>query len=186
MLCLCGSLFTYIVSIMKENFILSRGEELSFSFKSDSYFFKYNKKLINLGDWSRDIYLPVSIFSSSPLSALEVIVKYLKEEVGLSYREIGILINRNERTVWSVYRNSKKKMSKRFFVSYSRFYIPIAILRDRSLGVLEAITEYMKDELQLRYCRIASLLNRDDRTIWTVYKRAKKKRKNGRSRLQYL
>lgn len=54
--------------------------------------------------------------------------------------------------------------------------IPISVLRDRSLKPLEAIVEYLKDIQGLTYHEIAELLNRDDRTIWTVYNRAKKKR----------
>lgn len=57
--------------------------------------------------------------------------------------------------------------------------IPSMIFRDRNVKVLEAMVEYMKDELGLTYHDIAKLLNRDDRTIWTVYSRAKKKRKAG-------
>jgi len=55
--------------------------------------------------------------------------------------------------------------------------IPTLIFKDRSISVLEAMVEYLKDEKQLSYHEIAILLNRDDRTIWTCYSRAKKKRK---------
>jgi len=55
--------------------------------------------------------------------------------------------------------------------------IPSIVLRDRSISVLEAIVEYLKDEKKLSYHEIAVLLNRDDRTIWTCYNRAKTKRK---------
>jgi len=54
--------------------------------------------------------------------------------------------------------------------------IPSFIFRDRSLSVLEAIVEYLKEQKQLTFHEIAVLLNRDDRTIWTVYTRGKKKR----------
>ena len=54
--------------------------------------------------------------------------------------------------------------------------IPIYIFRDRSLSVLEVMVEYLKDKLKLNYHEIAVLTNRDDRTIWTCYYRAKKKR----------
>ncbi|MFH1409546.1 MAG: sigma factor-like helix-turn-helix DNA-binding protein [Nanoarchaeota archaeon] len=54
--------------------------------------------------------------------------------------------------------------------------IPLAILRDRTVKVLESIVEYLKDVQGLTYHEIAELLNRDDRTIWTVYRRAKQKR----------
>ncbi|MCH8022673.1 MAG: hypothetical protein IH932_02890 [Thaumarchaeota archaeon] len=55
--------------------------------------------------------------------------------------------------------------------------IPTSIFRDRSLSVLEAIAEYLKEQEGMRYSEIAKLLNRDDRTIWTAYNRAKAKRK---------
>jgi len=55
--------------------------------------------------------------------------------------------------------------------------IPTFVFRDRSLSVLEVMTEYLKDVKKLSYHQIAVLLNRNDRTIWTVYRRAKLKRK---------
>jgi len=54
--------------------------------------------------------------------------------------------------------------------------IPSRILRDRTLSILEAIVEYLREERGLTFHQIAVLLNRDDRTIWTVYRRAKEKR----------
>lgn len=53
--------------------------------------------------------------------------------------------------------------------------IPIDILRDRDVSALEAIVRYLKEEQKLTYSQIAQLLNRDDRTVWTTYKRAAKK-----------
>ena len=54
--------------------------------------------------------------------------------------------------------------------------IPSDIFKDRSLSVLEIMVEYLKEQKGLSYHEIAVLLNRDDRTIWTVYNRGKKKR----------
>ena len=51
-----------------------------------------------------------------------------------------------------------------------------SIFRDRKLSILEVLVEYLKDKKELSYHEIAVLLNRDDRTIWTVYSRVKKKR----------
>ena len=59
----------------------------------------------------------------------------------------------------------------------SSLSIPTSIFRDRTLSVLEAIVEYLREHHHLNYHQIAKLLNRDDRTIWTVYRRAKQKRK---------
>ncbi len=61
--------------------------------------------------------------------------------------------------------------------------VPAYLFRDRRVAVLEALVEYLKDVKGLSYHEIAVLLNRDDRTIWTVYDRAKKKREY-RKRIQ--
>ncbi len=55
--------------------------------------------------------------------------------------------------------------------------IPTSVLRDRSISVLEAIVRYLKEKKGMSYHEIAVLLNRDDRTIWTVYNRTLKKSK---------
>ncbi|MEK6974686.1 MAG: hypothetical protein AABW41_05630 [Nanoarchaeota archaeon] len=58
--------------------------------------------------------------------------------------------------------------------------IPAHVLRDRKLSALESIIEYLKEIRKLNYHEISVLLNRDERNIWTMYNRAKKKRlKNG-------
>lgn len=62
-------------------------------------------------------------------------------------------------------------------VPSSHVLIPTSVFRDRTLKVLESLVEYLKESEGLTYHQIAKLLNRDDRTIWTVYQRAKKKRK---------
>lgn len=53
--------------------------------------------------------------------------------------------------------------------------IPSFVFRDRDLAALEALVVYLKDSQGMTYAQIAKLLNRDDRTIWTTYKRAKQK-----------
>jgi len=58
--------------------------------------------------------------------------------------------------------------------------MPSSIFRDRELSVLEAIVEFFKERKKMKYSEIARLLNRDDRTIWTAYKRAKEKREKKR------
>lgn len=55
--------------------------------------------------------------------------------------------------------------------------IPASIFADRKIGVLEITVKYLKENCTLNYSRIAKLLNRDDRTIWTAYHEAAKKHK---------
>ena len=54
--------------------------------------------------------------------------------------------------------------------------LPAHIFRDRNLAPLESISEYLKEVQGLSFHEIAFRLGRDDRTIWTCYDRAKKKR----------
>ncbi len=55
------------------------------------------------------------------------------------------------------------------------------IFKDRSLSVLESLVFYLKEVKKYSYHEIAVILNRDDRTIWTVHNRAIKKRKRNGS-----
>jgi len=53
--------------------------------------------------------IPVSIFQDTRLSVLEAIVVYLKDEVSLSNHQIAVLLKRDDRTIWTVYHNTKHK-----------------------------------------------------------------------------
>ena len=52
--------------------------------------------------------------------------------------------------------------------------IPLSIFKDKRLTVLESITIYLKEK-EMKFSEIAKLLERDQRNIWTIYSRAKKK-----------
>jgi len=56
-----------------------------------------------------NVSIPVSIFKEPRLSPFEAIVKYLKEGKKLTYHQIGILLNRDERNIWTVYNRARKK-----------------------------------------------------------------------------
>jgi hypothetical protein len=53
--------------------------------------------------------------------------------------------------------------------------VPINIFKDRKLSILERLSSYVKDNYELSYHQIALALGKNDRTIWTVVNRAKKK-----------
>lgn len=55
--------------------------------------------------------------------------------------------------------------------------IPLEILQDRTVSVLEAIVEFLKNK-GLSFHEIGILLNRDERNMWTIHSRALKKRLN--------
>ncbi len=125
---------------------------------------------------SEKIRIPVSVFDNGELSALETIVKYLKEELDLGYHKIALLLNRNDRTIWTTYNKALKKRKEKLTVKETRFFIPISIFKNRRLSVLEALVSYLKDEYKLSYHEISILINRDQRNVWTVYDRRRRKK----------
>ena len=58
---------------------------------------------------SSNFLIPSFIFHDERLSVLEAIAAYLKEKENLTYHEIGLILNRDERNVWTEYARSKKK-----------------------------------------------------------------------------
>jgi DNA-binding CsgD family transcriptional regulator len=52
--------------------------------------------------------------------------------------------------------------------------IPVCVFSGE-LSSLEATVKYLKEEKAKRYVEIARLLNRDQRTIWVTYSKARKK-----------
>jgi DNA-directed RNA polymerase specialized sigma24 family protein len=123
---------------------------------------------------TRDIRIPFSIFSEK-LSALETICKFLKENMRLNLHQIGQLLNRDDRTIWTTYTRACQKLSQPLSVAESVFSIPAKRFAQRTLSVLETLVCYLKEQHDLTYKEISALLHRDERTIWTVYQRVRKK-----------
>jgi len=136
---------------------------------------KYNispMDVVNLAQ--KQIMIPCTIFNKK-LSPLETDVKYLKENLDLTYAKIGDLLGRNRKTIWQAHKNATKKHPKIFKPEETEFNIPIDILKGE-LSVLEATVSYLKEQYSLSYHKIGELLQRNERTIWTVYSRALKKK----------
>lgn len=125
--------------------------------------------------------IPTTIFLDRTLKILEPVVEYLKESKGLSYHEIAVLLNRNDRTIWTAYSRAKKKRQPHLHAALPKqgepdaVFIPVSVIADRKLKVFEAIVSYLKETHNFTFHQIAVLLNRDDRTIWTINHRAQKK-----------
>ena len=60
----------------------------------------------------KEILIPSSIFLDRTLSVLEIMVEYLKEKKGLTYHEIAVFLNRDDRTIWTCYNRALKKRGK--------------------------------------------------------------------------
>ncbi len=119
------------------------------------------------------IRIPISVFHNK-LSTLEVAVKYLKEELQLKNNEIAELLDRDQKTIWSTYERTAKK-GIAIKVEKGQYDVPVKILANRELSILEALVKYLRENNDLSLVKIAELLMLDSRTVWTVYNRAKKK-----------
>ena len=133
------------------------------------------------------ILIPTTIFVDRTLKILESVVEYLKESKSLSYHEIAALLNRNDRTIWTAYSRAKKKRQPHVHAALPEqgmpdpVFFPSSILSDRSVKVFERIVEFLRTDKSFTNHQIAVLLNRDDRTVWTIYSRVKKKRNKEKS-----
>jgi DNA-directed RNA polymerase specialized sigma24 family protein len=118
--------------------------------------------------------LPVSVFSCRKTSPLESAVRFLRENRGMRFCDIGRALGRDARTVWSTYHNAVRK-SERFHRIESSHLVPSTIFLDRRKSFLESLVIHMRGSLGMGNKEISETLNRDQRTISTVYHRAVKK-----------
>jgi len=122
-----------------------------------------------------EILIPVEIFKNRKLSVLELVVKFLKENKNVKFSHIAKLLNRDSRTIWSSYEKANKKYSNQLN-SEAEFYVPIHVFANRNLSPLEALVDCLKSSFKMRLHQIAKALARDERTIWTIVDRIKKKK----------
>ena len=116
---------------------------------------------------SENITIPVIIFSKN-LGALEALSKYMKENLGLSYHNIGELLNRNEKTIWTAYNKAIGKQKEIIEVKGTEIFIPISKLNNRELTILESVIIYLRKK-DLKYSEIGKLINRDQRNVRSIY-----------------
>ena len=119
---------------------------------------------------SEEVEIPISIFTKE-LGALESVVKYMKENLAMTYKEISEKLQRDERTIWSSYNKSKEKIKDFFAIKENERFIFLSRFNLNNLTVLENIILYLKNS-GLRYSEISKLIDRDQRNIWTIYRQS--------------
>ena len=94
----------------------------------------------------------------------------------------GLRYNRISKTISNLNENEDFLTELEFFIKdyknkkeKSLPKIPIGIFSNKKLGILEILVKYLKENYLMTYSKIAKLLNRDDRTIWSSYNKTKKK-----------
>ena len=115
--------------------------------------------------------IPVSIFRSTKLPALQLICKYLHENERLSFSQIAKLLKRNPRTIWTTYKAAQISAEKPLLVEPSHYHIPASFIADRRYSTLEAVVVFLRQH-DLTYAQIATMLGRDYKTIYTTFWKA--------------
>ena len=137
---------------------------------------KYNinrKDLLEIIKAREEINISSSIFTKD-LGALESLVKYMRENLKMSYIEIAKCLSRDERTIWTAYKKATEKHKHQLEIKRTGIMIPLSIFENKELTALESLILYLKEK-GFNFKEIADILDRDQRNIWTVYSRAKKK-----------
>ena len=102
-------------------------------------------------------------------------MKYLKEEKHLRYSEIGLALGRDERGIWSTYQRAARKMPTPFGTGTAGLYVPLTVLADRRLSLLESVMIHVVDTLHIPVKDCVELLKKSYSTLYTTYARAKRK-----------
>ena len=134
---------------------------------------------------SSRVAIPINVLTNN--SSLEAIVVYLKDVLEFSLVKISKLVNRDQRTIWVTYSRAKKKKisisddldfssselgKSNSFTDLNDISIPLNIFTSRKYSVLESIVLFLKNEYALSFNEISSVLGKNYRTIWTIYRRA--------------
>ena len=166
--------YLHIVDKLKEQYGFSNEEIVKTIIEKASK--KYNldrTKLLRTIKAREGIDIPVTIFSKK-LGALESIVKYMKENLGMNYREIAKELGRDERTIWTSYKKANEKQKEPIKPKETKINIPASAFENKKLTMLESIIIYLKQK-GFKFSEIEKLLERDQRNIGTIYSRAMKK-----------
>jgi len=121
--------------------------------------------------YSEETYLPSSIFKNE-LTPFQAIIKYLRENLLFSNKKIAALLGRETKSIWSTYKTVKK--AKQLSLEQTSLYIPLSLFKNKDLSAFEVLVMFLKNK-DMTYAEISRLLNKDQRTIWTVHARAKNK-----------
>src|SRR4030042_5451958 len=104
--------------------------------------------------YAGETYLPASIFRNE-LTPLQIVVKYLRESLSKSNKQIAMLLNRDLRAIWATYKSVEKiKIEWKEGSEGPDIQIPLEIFRDEKLTAFEALVTFLLD-LELNYSDIA-------------------------------
>ncbi|MFH1849942.1 MAG: hypothetical protein ABH879_07220 [archaeon] len=114
--------------------------------------------------------IPIGVFLPG-LGILQSVTKYLKEESGLSYHEIAVLLNRDDRVVWATYNSAVRRRRGRAGAVNRDVCIPASVFADRSVSAFAALCRYLRDSCGAGTAEIAGLIRRDNKAVWAALRR---------------
>ena len=121
------------------------------------------------------ILIPTAIFCDRNLSFSEALVEYLWIEHRLTPSRIGKLLTMDRRNVYTIMQRLSRKR-ERFPPSkkpIDNLFLPVSVFIDRKRTVLESAVVALSSQ-NLTNAAIALLLNRSEKTIWTVLDRSER------------
>ena len=140
--------------------------------------FRHNKefrdKLSKLVLENQSEHFPLGLLKNDKISTLEVLVKYLRENKKLCYKNIGKKLNRTPSALAVTYKQAKKKHKAPLLDVDFSIMIPYSIFDNKCFSVLECVIFYLKNQGR-KQTEIARLIGKDPRTVWTIISRIKKK-----------
>jgi hypothetical protein len=165
---------TYKSSFSKQEYLLHEiiGDNQDFLNSLESLIEVYKEKKNN----QFLVKIPVSLFSNNKLGIMEVLVRYLKENCLMNYSKIGKILNRDARTIWTIYQTSIKKSNIPFKNPNKGFYVPLEVFSNRTVSPLGSLISYLKEEYGISLKEISKILARDYRSVWLSYHNSAKKR----------
>ncbi|MDO8643051.1 MAG: hypothetical protein Q7R76_05750 [Candidatus Woesearchaeota archaeon] len=119
--------------------------------------------------------VPVEIFAKK-LSPSEAVCKFLKENRNKSFHEIAVLLQRDDRSVWTSYTRAVHKQKSLFIISQPSPTIPLSVLANRQFSFLESVILHLAQTM--KPMAIARLLHRSAPIIYTVLSRARQKKED--------
>ena len=119
--------------------------------------------------------IPSCIFSKD-ISSFESIVKFLKEGYDLNLQSIATLLSKSRQSVWRAYNRASTTHPDSFQLSDLHYTIPLEIFKQQ-IPLNETLVSFLIEHYKLTFSEVAALLQRDQRTVWTLYHRAIKRNK---------
>jgi hypothetical protein len=115
-------------------------------------------------------WVPVSMFATT-LTPLEALTKYLRDQECLPFKNIAVVVHRNESTVRNTHKRAVEKYGGVLPLYPCVYWFPLSVLADRRLTLYEHVVAHLWYRCHLRSAEIARVLRRDQAMILNVLHR---------------